>query len=1361
MVEALKPTPPSPADQSITVVGIGGSAEALIAFAGSLTAIPAGSRLSFILVAPLAAQDGRSLAHELITACPIPVVEAHDGVAIRPGHVYVLPPGMHLAFFEGALHQVPMDAPQVIHHPIDHLLRSLAGECSGCALGVVLSGSGSDGTLGLADIRSSGGITFVQDPLTAAHPEMPASAIAYGCADFVLVPADVVQGLVQASRQPYVLERHANRCTDLQAEEVEGFGHILTILSDISNVDFSLYRASTIKRRIQRRMAMCGASSLASYAASLAANAREVAALVKDVLIHVTRFFRDEAVFQSLRTVVFPGLSKRHAAHVPIRIWMVACSTGQETYSVAIELMEFLDGLHGHGAHPKVQIFATDISEASLATARTGWYPAAIASEISPERLGRHFTKAGDGYRISSSIREMCVFARHDVTSDTPFSKIDLICCRDVLVHLALEQQARVISTFHYTLMDGGCLLLGNCESAGRSPLLFQAIDAKNRVYAKRPSVRRSHAPGSLPLPTSPLAASRPQGPSLPDVQHAADRIMLGRYAPASILVDQRYQVLQFRGNLAAFLNYPQGEATLDVRRMAHVDLAQDLIGAIEDARSSTGTSRRRGIRLTEGSSSRLIDLEVSQIQLPQAEEPTLLIIFEQALAVAATPGLAAAIEAHPLPMASGSAASIFSHLEQERNASRDHLQALTNENNSVNEELRFANDEASSSNEELRCTNEELQLAKEQFQTANEELITLNEELRHSGDLAKAIVETVRDPLLVLDSDLRVQTVSRAFVRVFDHADENPVGRLVYQLGGGDWDIPELRRLLEGILHGSPAMDDFEVTHDFARIGRRTMLLNARLLAGPVGSARMIVLAIADITEQKRLSDEVKLTQENARQSGDLAKAIVETVRDPLLVLDSDLRVQTVSRAFVRVFDHADENPAGKLVYHLGGGDWDIPELRRILEGILHGSPAMDDFEVTHDFARIGRRTMLLNARLLEGPVDSARMIVLAIEDITEQKRLSDEVKQTQEIARQSGDLAKAIVETVRDPLLVLDSDLRVRTVSRAFIRVFDHMDEDPIGRLIYQLGDSEWDIAELRRLLEGILHGSPAMDDFEVTHDFARIGRRTMLLNARLLEGPVGGVRMIVLAIADVTAQKRLSDDLNFASLELRRSNEDLDQFAAIASHDLQEPLRMITNYTHLLKQRLGGTLDAKCLEFMAFVIDGATRMRGLILAILDYSHVGQQGIKSECINMQEIVRTTLVNLERKIHDAKAEIVCEAMPSVVADPVLIAQLLQNLVSNAIKFTAKDRTPRVVISSREAEREWTFSVADNGIGISAHDTGRIFVLFQRLHPTSAYPGTGIGLATCKKIVERHHGRLYLESTIDVGTTFFFTLPKP
>jgi two-component system CheB/CheR fusion protein len=517
------------------------------------------------------------------------------------------------------------------HLSIDYFFRSLARSCGNRAFGVLLTGTGTDGTLGLAEIKAAGGITFAQDPKTAEQQEMPRSAINYGCVDFILSEQEIANEIGVISRHPYVKSDPTTKESNPFTDDVDSFEKILAMLKGLSHVDFSHYRATTIKRRILRRMAMRSYTTLAQYFAFLTHDVAEIRLLMKDVLINVTSFFRDEAAFASVTANVFPELAKGRGADTAIRIWVVGCSTGQEAYSLAIALIEYFDDKQ---VRPLLQIFATDISEPSLVKARAGTYPESIQAEVSPERLSRHFTKVTEGYRVNKSIRDVCVFARHDVTADTPFSKIDLISCRNMLIYLSSTLQMRVIPIFHYALNSPGFLLLGNSETTGRSSDLFSIVDQRQRIYGKNRTVRRVHPialPASAPKKIAALdePAVAPTS-SLAEYQRTADRLVLGRYVPPGVLVDAKLNIIQFRGNSNEFLDHSHGEASLNLLKMLPYGLAQEIKKAVEESQERNAGVERIGIRFHDRNGPRRIDVRINPIRPHGVQDGCLLIVFEK-----------------------------------------------------------------------------------------------------------------------------------------------------------------------------------------------------------------------------------------------------------------------------------------------------------------------------------------------------------------------------------------------------------------------------------------------------------------------------------------------------------------------------------------------------------------------------------------------------------------------------------------------------------------------------------------------------------------------------------------------------------
>ncbi len=625
-------------------------------------------------------------------------------------------------------------------------------------------------------------------------------------------------------------------------------------------------------------------------------------------------------------------------------------------------------------------------------------------------------------------------------------------------------------------------------------------------------------------------------------------------------------------------------------------------------------------------------------------------------------------------------------------------------------------------------------------------------------NELTSAIVDTTRYPLLVLDAELRVESANQAFYTAFRVPPADTIGRRVYQLGNNQWDIPELRRLLEEILPTNSVFDDFQVTHNFNDIGTRTMLVNARRLHGAHPQPR-IVLVFADITEQLRLAKDLKETTERASR---YARSLIEAALDPLVTISAEGKITDVNEGSVKITGVAREKLIGTdfLDY------FTEPEKAREGYKQVFDRGTVTDYPLTIRHKDGHLTDVLYNASVYRDTNGAVLGVFAAARDVTEQKKASQfeqtlkkELQNSNQTLAKMNELTSAIVDTTRYPLLVLDAELRVESANQAFYTAFRVPPADTIGRRVYQLGNNQWDIPELRRRLEEILPTNSVFDDFQVTHNFNDIGTRTMLVNARRLHGSPTQPR-IVLVFADITEQNRIAKDLKGKSDELARSNAELDQFAAVASHDLQEPLRMISNYVKLLERRYASTFDDKAREYMGFVTSGADRMSAMIKAILAYSQLGHQGSGFAMTESDISLHGALANLKRKINEAKATITEGHLPQVMSNAEQLTQLFQNLLGNALKFRSNKRPPTVHVSAAESESEWTFAVADNGIGMEPEDFGRIFQLFQRLNTAQEYPGTGIGLATCKKIAEHHGGRIWVESQPDVGSTFYFTLPK-
>ena len=609
--------------------------------------------------------------------------------------------------------------------------------------------------------------------------------------------------------------------------------------------------------------------------------------------------------------------------------------------------------------------------------------------------------------------------------------------------------------------------------------------------------------------------------------------------------------------------------------------------------------------------------------------------------------------------------------------------------------------------------------------------------------EYAENIINTVREPLIVLDHNLRVVTASRSFYEFFKVKPEETVGQLIYNLGNDQWDIPKLRELLENILPQKTTFDNYEVEHDFVTIGRRIMLLNARQIERVLGKDKIILLAIEDITERKQIEaglentrKDLAVVKQSADEASEFSENIINTVREPLIALDQNLRVVKVSDSFYEFFKVNPEDTVGQLIYDLGNKQWDIPKLRELLETILPQKATFENYEVEHEFATIGKRTMLLNARQIERVLGKEKIILLAIEDITERKRIES-----------IGRLA-TVVRDSNDAITIQDYDGNITAWNHGAELMFGYSEQEALKMTIWQLAPP--DKAAEQRDFNRQLFAGENVSSFETQ----RLTKDGILLDVWLtvtkLVDEMGKVTGIAATERDISERKK-------AELDLRRSNDDLQQFANVASHDLQEPLRMIVSYLQLIEQRYKGRLDKDADEFIDFAVDGGTRMQGLINGLLAFSRVESRSKPRERVDTEASLKDTLANLEVIISEHKADVTYDHLPSVMFDPSQLLQIFQNLIVNAIKFRGEE-TPRIHLAVEKKGREWVFSVKDNGIGIDPQYKDKVFILFHRLGGIK-YHGSGVGLSVCKRIVERHGGRIWFESEPGKGTTFYFTVP--
>ena len=868
-------------DSRFPIVGIGASAGGLEAFTELFENLPPDTGMAFVLVQHLAPSHGSRLPELLSSKTPMTVTEAEDGTCVAPNIVYVIPAAQDITI-EGGVLKLTSRPLSGQHLPIDSFFASLALDRKTEAVAVVLSGTAADGAAGVRAVKSEGGTTFAQDPGTAKYPGMPESAIATGAVDFVLPLPELAQRLLVIARRgnPAAPSLAAPGAPVISAEDPH-LVDVLDLVRSATKADFSQYKQNTIMRRISRRMMMQHTDSVDAYLDLLRHDPLEVEALYQDLLIRVTSFFRQPHVFETLKGTVFPQIAEAQAEG-QVRFWVPGCASGEEAYSLAMAWAEFRGEDHVDKA--SFQIFASDINQQVIDKARSAVYPVSIVSDVTPERLARFFSRVDQGYQIAKNIRETCVFARHDLTRDPPFSRIDLISLRNVLIYLGPILQRRVMPALHFALRPGGFLMLGESESVGGFTDLFRLLDKKGKIYV-RSGARAGVQPPSPPAPAQGAATPRP-APTQPnfDPSLEADKIVLDAYAPVGVIVDADLQIRRFRGHTGPYLEPGPGRVSFDLLRMAREGLAAELGNAVRDARKTAAPVRRRAIRIVRDGRVVAVGFDVIPIKAPSGEASFLVLFRDEALQEKATPS------AEPMHVADtgGHDPGSIAELERELSEMREYARAVLEDKESANEELRSANEELQSTNEELQSVNEELETASEEVQSANEELRTLNDELRavndrlaavneeltgknvelretnaaldsREGELrdardhALAVLDTVREPLLTLGPDSHVISASPPFYAMFKTNAHRTLGRSVFELGQGRLDIPELREAIHHALVVGTDFQDFVVDRDLVGLGHRTMLLSGRHIHYGGGAPQNVLLAIEDITERSR----------------------------------------------------------------------------------------------------------------------------------------------------------------------------------------------------------------------------------------------------------------------------------------------------------------------------------------------------------------------------------------------------------------------------------------------------------------------------------------------------------------------------
>ena len=1366
-----QPAERSPGTQppDFALVGIGASAGGLAALKTFLENVPEDSGLAFVVVMHLPAESESMLANLLQPHARIPVRKVAETNLIEPNRVYVIPPGHNLEAVDSNLHLSVLEESRRDRAPIDHFFRTLANTYDGLSVGVILTGTGSDGTLGIKEIKHVGGLTVVQDPSEAEYDGMPQSAIATGLVDLVLPVAEIPGAILRYVRtRPDIPVLPDDG--DVEGDERQLLIKLLAQVRGRTGRDFTRYKRSTLMRRIQRRMQLHQIERFEDYLAYLRSKPEEARAIADDFLITVTNFFRDREVFQALEKDVMPRLFEHKGPDDNVRVWSVGCATGEEAYSVAMLLME---EAARREQPPTLHVFASDLHERSLKLAREGLYPGNIETDLLDDRLRRFFTKEGGGYRVRRELRDLVVFAPHNLLSDPPFSQIDLIICRNLLIYMQRDVQRDVIELFHYALRPNGVLVLGMSETIGRTDL-FRVEDKQHCFYRKRNvPARDPRLPVFTPVHPGPTGRTAPrQSTSGPSTSYASLHMrMIERHTPPSVLINQDHDIVHLSRSAGRYLRMPGGEPTANVFKLLREELRLEVRAALHVVEKEQRSYQTEPIMIELEGERHRVAVEVGRPDDQEHEGLALLVFLESKASEGDT---------DELPVPERVESQDNGELREELDQTKQHLRGLIEKYETGQEEMRGANEELQSANEELRSTMEELETSKEELQSMNEELATLNQENRHkveelselSSDLENLLAAT-EIATLFLDRDLRIlrftPRVGELFnMRITDRG--RPLTDLTHRLSYAQL-LSDARRVLHDLKSLEREIQDQNGRWYLARI------LPYRAPHHRIGG---VVITLIEITERKKAEDALLVRAESDAFRLKLTDAIRPLV-DPLAMQSVTARLIGEYFSANRVF-YAELLPGGepgkvRTSYHNGVvdvvGQYHFDDHGPTLVNELSTGRTVIVTNVQED-ARLGSTERTRAQEQQVGAFVSVPVVkgaqalgvfvvqqsdprvwseseVALMEEAVERMWTTAERVQAGNSLHESEQRYRKLFESIDEGFCIIEVlfgddetpvDYRFLEINPAF-EVQTGI-EDAVGRFMREIAPSHeahW---------------------YETYGDVVKRGASTRFeaeakALGRFYDVYAFGVgtpeqRRVAVLFKDINERKQLEDRLSEA-------NRRKDEFLAALAHELRNPLASITNVLALLRQ----PEKRDEAEALHSVIERQIRqLVRLVDDLLDLSRItrGAIELRKQPVDLEQIIQTALETsrpqLER--NGRRLSVETPGQPMIVeGDAARLVQIVANLLNNAAKFT--DENGQIWLTLQREGEHAKLSVRDDGVGIAADELGKVFELFTQLDATRS-EGLGIGLTLVRSLVELHGGSVEVHSEgAGRGSEFIVELP--
>jgi two-component system CheB/CheR fusion protein len=1306
---------------SFPVVAVGASAGGVEASCELLKNISADLGMAYVFVHHLSASYESHLPEILQRHTSMKVRSVTNRLKIAPNEVYVIPSNTFMIINDG--HLMIRARTKKDTHAIDHFMESLSSVYQHNAIGILLSGTASDGTAGLKAIKLEGGITFSQDE-SAKHPEMSEHAQEAGYVDYVLPPNRIAEELAAFIQHPYAL---ASPADELARNEKE-IKKILAIILQKFDVDFfSHYKRTTVNRRIMRRMALNDIKDFAEYAKKLRSDHQEVHSLYNDFLINVTSFFREPNFYQALKKTVFPQLVKDRKSTDSIRIWIPGCATGEEAYSTAIAITEFLEEKK---LSIPVQIFSTDLDERAINKARVGTYSKNAVDQITPQWIKTFFTKIDGQYQIAKQIRDMCTFSVHNLMKDPPFSRIDLVSCQNVLIYIEAAPQRKILQAFHYALKPTGFLLLGKSESIGNALDIFQPLEKDSKLYKKKlqtvlPRFEFSVRPhATYPALHQPFSEHRTES----DIEREFDKVLLALYVPASILVNKDLEILRFRGQTSLYMQPPSGKASFNLLKMLKEELIFEIRGLLQKVKRTNLPSSKEGISID--SENMAVTIEV--VPIKSLKEIYYFIVFKPDTMEIKSRTKKSLLSKQDQP-------GRIAKLEQQLRDARDQVRTITEDFDVSREELQSANEEILSANEELQSINEELETSKEELQSANEELTTINEELqtridelKQSRDFSEAIIETIHGPLVVVSGQMRIRTANKAFYEFFKLKQEETEGRYINELNNGDWDIPALTAHLREIFPRKVHFKDFEIDHNFPVIGHRMMTVNAHRLKHGKDKETQILLAFHDITPFRKAEHSLREAEEQlklALQGGQVG------------TWSWNIKTNEVSGS-----------REGAILFGLKEGrffstyeQWmsavhpdDKKETQKqITKAQSNKAPLDIEFRILTPDGDV--RWVLLKANIYSDNKDKAERMMGINIDITERKRAIEAIAESEKRFHALSDNAPVMI-------WMTDADKNCNYLNQTWLSFTGKDINDELGKGWYK-GIHPEDLEGFLAIYDDAFENhKPFKTDYRLRrHD----GEYRWILahgvprfvNSHTFAGFIG-------TSIDITER---------INLEKQK-----DDFMTIASHELKTPVTSIKAYAQILEEKFRKLGDEHTTGMLGRLDKQVDKMTELINTLLDVARIqsGQMEYEYEPVSVNPFIVNIAEENQRIFPNHAIELQLDKDDTIVMDKLRITQVLNNLISNAVKYSPDAN--KIIITTKSDDNQFDFTVQDFGIGIPKNKHEQIFDRFFRVSESEGnrVSGLGLGLFISAQIIRQQGGKIWLDSLPGKGSSFSFSLPK-